>query len=72
MDFNIIILRNNLRILMYRNNMIIFEFSEFVDLPVETVRSIIYGKCNDCKLSTIFKISGKFHVSIDILTKKPL
>ena len=57
----------NIRNIISDKNMTISEFSEFVDIPNQTVRSILYGKCKDYKLSTIIKISSKLNISIDAL-----
>ena len=57
----------NIRNIISDKNMTISEFSGFVDLPNETGRSILYGKCKDYKLSTIIKISSKLNISIDAL-----
>lgn len=57
--------KRNLRKLIDSKDMTLSEFSEFVDLPNETVRSILYGKCNDCKLSTIVQISEHCHILME-------
>lgn len=62
-------LSNAINGLAYEMGMTILQFSEYVDIPVDTIKSILYGKSKDCKLSTVLKICRHCNISLDDILK---
>lgn len=48
------------------------EFSERTDIPLETIRSIVYGKTNTCKFNTAVKIARQLGITVDELINSGL
>lgn len=61
-------LRHNLDMYVSQPDITIKDISESADIPFETLKGLIYGKRNDCNLSTAVKLAKAFGVSIDELT----
>lgn len=59
--------RNTLRSKLKDEKLTLNILSDLSELSEDTLRSIIYGKSQDIKLSTIIKIADVFHCSIDEL-----
>lgn len=64
---NLQFLRNNLRKLLKDKKMTLNTLSIEADLSEDTLRSLIYSKSKDVKMSTIVKIAKVFNCSIDTL-----
>lgn len=63
-------LGSRLRTLLPERGISINEFAEMCDLPLETVKSIYYGKTTDAKLSTAIKMANALHLSLNCLVGK--
>lgn len=59
--------RNSIRSKLKEKKLTLNMLSDLSDLSEDTLRSVIYGKSKDIKLSTIIKIADVFHCSIDEL-----
>ena len=57
--------------LMNAHNMTLRELADKSDVPMETLRNIIYNKVTDPKTSTMYSISKVFGVSINFLLGEP-
>ena len=57
--------------LMDAHNMTLRELADKADVPMETLRNIIYNKVTDPKTSTMYAISKVFNVSINFLLGVP-
>lgn len=57
--------------LMNAHNMTLRELADKADVPMETLRNIIYNKVTDPKTSTMYAISKVFNVSINFLLGVP-
>lgn len=64
---NLTTFRRNLRTRLKKQNISLGELSTSSNLSEDTLRSIIYGKSQDIKLSTITKIADVLNCSIDTL-----
>lgn len=64
---NLQYLRENLRKLLKDEKMTLNTLSIEADLSEDTLRSLIYSKAKDVKMSTIVKIAKVFNCSIDTL-----
>ena len=58
----------NLRTLMKQKGWSMSRTAKMANLPLPTVRSIIYGQSKNQKQSTLSKIANAFECSIDSLT----
>ena len=56
---------------MNENNMTLRELADKSDVPLETLRNIIYNKVTDPKTSTMYAIGKVFGVSINFLLGEP-
>lgn len=63
-------LGSRLRTLLPERGISINDFAEMCDLPIETVKSIYYGKTTDAKLSTAIKMADALHLSLNCLVGK--
>lgn len=61
-------LRQNLQIFLGEKGMSMAELSEAAGISVETLKTILYGKSEDCKLSTVIALAKALNISIDELT----
>lgn len=59
--------RANIKKELKKNNLTLNSLSEKADLSEDTLRSLIYGKSQDVKLSTMNKIADALDCSIDYL-----
>lgn len=59
--------RHNVRLYLDQKGITLAEVSEKADIPECTLKSFVYGKSNDCHLSTAIKLAKVFHISIDEL-----
>ncbi len=64
---NLQVLRDNLKKLLKKQKMTLNTLSIKADLSEDTLRSLIYSRAKDVKVSTIVKISDVFQCSIDTL-----
>lgn len=60
-------LRNNLKKLLKDEKMTLNTLSIRADLSEDTLRSLIYSRAKDVKMSTVVKIANVFNCSIDTL-----
>lgn len=61
------VFKNTLRSKLKDKNLTLSTLSDLSELSEDTLRSVIYGKSHDVKLSTIIKIADAFECSIDEL-----
>ncbi len=59
--------RNNVETYAKEKHLTVQKISEISDIPYATLNTFLYGKTNDCKLSTAIKLARAFGVSIDEL-----
>ena len=59
--------RENVRMYIDQKEITLAEVSELADIPESTLKSFIYGKSEDCHLSTAIKLAKVFRVSVDEL-----
>lgn len=64
--------RKNLRLKLKEQKLTLNALSFHADLSEDTLRSLIYGKSQDVKISTITKIADVFGCSIDALLERPV
>lgn len=57
--------RENVRMYIDHKDITIAEVAELADIPESTLKSFIYGKSQDCNLSTAIKLSKVFNISLD-------
>ncbi|MCQ2080740.1 MAG: helix-turn-helix transcriptional regulator [Lachnospiraceae bacterium] len=57
--------RDNVRMYIDQKEITIAEVAELADVPESTLKSFIYGKSQDCNLSTAVKLSRVFDLSVD-------
>lgn len=62
---------NTLKLLLDSRDMSLNELAEQSEIPLETLRNIVYGKVTDPKVSTMRAISKVFKVSINYLLGEP-
>ena len=60
-------LRTNLYMYIGKKNITLQEVSELADIPLNTLKSLIYGSSKDCHISTVIKLARVFSVSVDEL-----
>lgn len=59
--------RENVRTYIDQKEITLSEVAELADIPESTLKSFIYGKSQDCHLSTAVKLARVFKVSVDEL-----
>lgn len=59
--------RKHIKEELKKNNLTLSKLSKEADLSEDTLRSLIYGKSTDVKLSTLSKIADVLNCSIDSL-----
>lgn len=64
--------RKNLKLKLKEQKLTLNALSFRADLSEDTLRSLIYGKSQDVKISTITKIADVFGCSIDALLERPV
>lgn len=57
--------RQNLRTILHRNKITLNALSVEADLSEDTLRSILYGRSKDIRLSTIIKVADVLNLSLD-------
>ena len=60
-------LRRNLYMYIGKKEITLQEVSELADIPLNTLKSLIYGDSRDCHISTVIKLARVFNVSVDEL-----
>ena len=61
-------MRENIQMYLTDMGMSLNEFSEYVNVPYSTLNSIMYGKSNDVKFSTVLSIARSLGITLDELT----
>ena len=56
-----------LKDILQARNISLVEFADMCKLPMETVRSIYYGKASDPKLSTVVRMADALNVTVNCL-----
>ncbi len=69
---NIQVFRNNLKRKLKEQKITLSALAVLADLSEDTLRSIIYGKSQDIKLSTMVKIADVLHCTLDNLVGRSL
>lgn len=59
--------RQNLQLFLGHKNMSIASLAEAADISQDTLKTLLYGKASDCKLSTAIALSKAIGISIDEL-----
>lgn len=59
--------RKNLQMYIEEKSISIASLSEAADISQETLKTLLYGKSNDCKLSTVIALAKALEVSVDEL-----
>ena len=59
--------RRNISIYTDQKDITLQEVSELADIPLSTLKSLLYGDAKDCNLSTAVKLARVFNVSVDEL-----
>jgi len=59
--------RKNLQMYIDDKNISLASISEAADISPETIKTLLYGKANDCKLSTAIAIARALEISVDEL-----
>lgn len=63
-------LAENLRKKMAENMMTICHLADISELPVDTIKAILYHRVKDIKLSTAVKLADALNCSLDDLTSR--
>lgn len=60
-------LRKNLYMYVGEKGITLQEISELADIPISTLKTLIYGDAKDCHISTVIKLAKVFNISVDEL-----
>lgn len=59
--------RKNLDVYIDRKEITLAELAELSDIPLNTLKSLVYGTSTDCHISTAVKLAKALHISVDEL-----
>lgn len=59
--------RQNLYMYMSQKDITLSELSDQADIPISTLKTLMYGNAKDCYISTAVKLAYVFNVSVDEL-----
>lgn len=59
--------RNNLCMYLSQKDITLAELSEVADIPLNSLRSLIYGNSRDCHVSMAIKLAKALNISVDEL-----
>lgn len=59
--------RRNLDVYIDQKEITLAEIAEQADIPVNTLKSLVYGDSKDCHISTAIKLARVLHISVDEL-----
>lgn len=59
--------RKNLDLYIDRKEITLAELAEIADVPLNTLKSLVYGSSADCHISTAVKLARALHISVDEL-----
>lgn len=59
--------RKNLDVYIDRKEITLAELAELADIPLNTLKSLVYGDSKDCHISTAVKLARVLHISVDEL-----
>jgi len=59
--------RRNIQMYIDEKNITLADIAERADISIETIKTLLYGKAADCKLSTAVSLARALEVSVDEL-----